>query len=521
MAFLPRSKHRHYIARSLPSLKPKPIALYPPLLKVRQILVDMDNIKDAVPMHGRKAKSAGYVNYDFFASPQDAYGNLAYGMRLGSGIAQVSAFARPVGDDRGIMLSGFAWRRQSESGNTLLIGDAQSRQGKYEESLRFDGVQYVGQNLAYDAGWQRTDFGDSAMHLGQFLIEASAWRPMGRLFTLQTHLFADSTNTLLALGGAWTTPRWGQVSFGIAPASAHGVTGFFGYALNTRRVHFTVDDRTWAAQSIGIDGVMPGNYRQLKMDLQYVSSPATKVHLGFGTQTQGGFNVNNLAIGYAQRVENTDLHVDFTQSGSSFAHSSGLVTYFSLPLGNARSLTAQNVLTGGYAAKTISFKQDSDASGLGTSYALEFGQNGRSFSDATITAATLGSTAQVQLSRMGGPLEWSSEFSGSIVFFGGAPFAAGQMIDQSTAFDTLKGRSSAMLTIVNYRGRPLSAGSIVRAIGEDGSWRIAEDGRVSLDDLTIGPQTLLVSSGTSTCVVGIVMPPNVNGSYDLGRQICR
>jgi hypothetical protein len=467
-----------------------------------------------------RTKTASYVNYDFLASPQDAHGNLAYGMRLGSGVAELDALARPIGDARGIMLSGLAWRAQSEPGNVLIIGDAQSRQGKYEESVRFDGVQYAGQNVAYDIGWERTDFGDSAMHFGRFMTEAAAWKPLGR-FTAEAHLFADSSTKLLALGGTWATPRFGQLSFGIAPSARHGLTGYLGYAYATPLLRFTLDDRTWSAQGFSFGDLVPGNYRRLQADLQYNTSPTTKLHVAFSTQAQSGFSVNSVAVGYIERFQGAEMHVDLTQSGSPFAHNAGLATYFSLPLGGGRRVIAQNTLAAGDAARTISFKQDAPASGTGTSYALDLAQNGTSFANALVGLKSAGSTTQLQLSRAGGLVTWSSEFTGSLVFLGGTAFAANQTIDQSDAFDTLKGRNSVIVTIVDSHGFALPGGSIVRAAGEDGAWRLDAAGRTTLTDVVAGPQTLNVTTSAYTCVVAVSIPPNLGVSTDLGVQVCR
>jgi hypothetical protein len=44
---------------------------------------------------------------------------------------------------------------------------------------------------------------------------------------------------------------------------------------------------------------------------------------------------------------------------------------------------------------------------------------------------------------------------------------------------------------------------------------------VDIDDMPTGPETLIVTLPKGTCVIGIVMPPNVeSGSYDLGKQLC-
>jgi hypothetical protein len=501
--------------------------IHPP--SVRSTSLAYERIRTVTPVNeadvplqrGNTRRSASYFNYDVFGSPQTAYGTFAYGMRVGSGVAQISTLARAAGDQHGIMLTGLGWRRQSDSGNTLVIGDAQSHLGKYEDSVRFDGVQYAGTNFAYDVGWERTDFGDAAMHFGQFVTEATAWKPLGPRFTAEAHIFGDSGTKLVAIGGIWTTPRFGQLRFGVAPIGTQGNTGFFAYNFTSPRWNVSVDDRIWDAQSYQVGLYTPENYRQMKATLQYAVSPATKVRVGFGTQSQGGFAVHTAFMGFVQNVQGTEVHVDYTQSSSSFARNAGLVTYLSVPLGGGRSVTAQNTLAGGISAKTLTLKQDTRSDGLGTSYAVDFGQNGTSFTDAQITSRSAGSTTQLQLARFAGPLSWSSEFSGAIVFFGGRPFATNQPIDQTDAFDTLKGRSSATVTLVTPAGDVLPPGSIVRSFGDIAQWRIDEDGHVSLTDVDTGPQTLLVTTPSGTCIASITMPPNMNTSYDLGKQICR
>jgi outer membrane usher protein FimD/PapC len=107
------------------------------------------------------------------------------------------------------------------------------------------------------------------------------------------------------------------------------------------------------------------------------------------------------------------------------------------------------------------------------------------------------------------------------MFLDGRTLATNQTIDQSGAYDMLKGRSSIGITIVRRNGEPIPAGSTVRAIGEDGQWRVDSDGRVELDDITAGPQTLLVTLPSGVCTIGIVAPPATNIAYDLGKQICR
>jgi hypothetical protein len=149
------------------------------------------------------------------------------------------------------------------------------------------------------------------------------------------------------------------------------------------------------------------------------------------------------------------------------------------------------------------------------------GQNGTSFADAMLNLRTAGSTAQFELSHFGGPISWIAEFSGALMFLDARPLAANQTIDQSRAVDALKGRSSVALTIVNGTGSAIAAGSAVRAIGENGEWRVDGDGRVELDDIAAGPQTLIVTLASGSCVIGIMAPPAFDGPYDLGKQICR
>jgi hypothetical protein len=470
-----------------------------------------------------KHRSASYVNYDLLASEDNVYGIFGYGMRAGSGVAQVNVLARAVGEYRGLMLAGAAWQYHSDAtGNTFTIGDAESLRGKYEDSVRFDGVQYTSQNLTYDVGWERTDFGDSAMHLGSFVTEATATKPLTPQLTGEAHFYSDASTAMLGLGAIWNTPRTGQLHFGLAPTTSKGVTGFFSYTFTSPRVNLTLEDRVWSASSNLAAGTFPeDNYRQLQGTLQYKTSSTTAIRLQYGTQAQSGFAARSMILGFVQKLNDADLHIDFASTAAGSFHNAGLTSYFSLPLGNGRSITSQNMLLNGAASNNVTVKQNLPESGVGTSYALRFDGSGTSFADATVSTQTSGSSSKFELSRVAGQVAWNSELSGSVFFFGGTPVRVNQTIDQSSAFDALRGRGAATLRIVSETGTPLPTGLIVRALNDDGEWRVTQDGRVELSDIATGPQTLIVASRQVTCVVATVVPPAINGKADLGTQVCR
>lgn len=474
------------------------------------------------PMRPNTRHSGSYLNYDVFASPQSAYGIFGYGTRVGSGIAQVDVLARAFGENRGIMLAGLAWQRHNDTtGSTLTIGDSESYRGKYEESVRFDGISYTSRNLSYALGWERTDFGESAMRFGSAVAQVSATKRIAPRLTGEAHFFADASTQLIGLGATWATPTMGEVRLGLAPARGHGLTGFFGYAFTSPRLRVSIDDRIWGAQSFDIGELAPANYRQLRATVEYKTSPTDAVRVAYATQAQGGFSTRATTLGYSKRVGGTDLHVDFASTASGSLHNTGVATYLSVPLGGGRSVTEQNSLQGGTASNSITYKQDLPESGVGTAYALNYGRNGTSITSASVTSQTLGSTTKVDVSHVGNTFAWDAEFSGSVFFFDGRPYAVNQTLDQSQALDALNGRGSANLMIVSETGRPLPAGSIVRVLGESGEWRVDADGSVEIDDLATGPQTLIVTLPHGTCILGIIMPPNLqSSSYDFGKQLC-
>jgi outer membrane usher protein FimD/PapC len=463
-----------------------------------------------------------YVNYDVFAWPQNVYGEFAYGMRLGAGVAQVGLLARALGEGRGITLLGAAWQRHSNiTGSTLTIGDAESYRGKYEESVRFDGVQYAGRNVSYAFGWERTDFPDSPVHFGSLMAQLTASKDLGRRLTAEAHFFADANSDLIGAGATWTTAGMGRVRFGAAPARGRGVTGFVAYAFTSPRLSITIDDRVWGAQAFDPGAFAPPNYRQLRATAEYRTSLTDTMRLTYAAQSQGGLPIRTTTLGYAKRIEGTELHVDLVTSAAGSVRNTGLATYLSIPVGVGLTLSEQGSVQGGAALNSVTLKQNIPDSGIGRSYALDFGSNSAAVTDARFVSGTPGSTTQLELSRFGGQLGWNAEFSGAVTFINGKALAANQKIDQSTAFDVLKGRSAAALTILAESGQSLPAGSLIRVIGETGAWRSDADGRVQITDIATGPQTLIVTLPTSTCVVGVTIPPNVNGPSDLGKQVCR
>jgi outer membrane usher protein FimD/PapC len=467
--------------------------------------------------------NAAYINYDLLASPQETYGLFGYGRRIGSGVVQLGFLARAAGDDRTFTLIGAGWQRHSEhGGSTVTIGDAESYRGKYEESVRFTGVQYAARNLAYSLGFERADLPDSPMHFGSVMAQLTASRVLGKRLTAETHLFADSGATLLGLAAGWRTPAAGELHLGLAPERTKGLTGFFSYAYASRRVHVAIDDRVWGAQSYAPGIPAPANYRGAHATLEYnISRHGDAIRVTYATQTQGVFSVRTATAGYVARIDGADLHIDLASAGAAGMHRIGLDTYFSVPLDGRRVLTEATSSQGNALSSAVTLRQDLPESGVGTGYAVNMGQSGTAYADATVNLRSSASSTQLELSRFGGELSWNAEFSGALMFLDGRTLATNQTIDQSGAYDMLKGRSSIGITIVRRNGEPIPAGSTVSAIGEDGQWRVDSDGRVELDDITAGPQTLLVTLPSGVCTIGIVAPPATNIAYDLGKQICR
>lgn len=449
-----------------------------------------------------------YFNYDVLAAPHDVHALFGWGVRVGSGVAEIDTAARMQGETRGISLAGFAWRAESPSG-VLVIGDAQTLRGKYEDPVRFDGVQFAGRNVTYEAGWERTDFGDGAMQLGRFVTEATAQKVINSRLTAQAHLFAGSQTSLIALGAIYRTPYSGLIAFGVAPEQDGALTGFWGYALTSPRWSASLDDR------------VTQNVQRFSADVRYRIAPGSEVHLRDGYQRQGAARIRALSFGYAQTVNDAELHVDFVRNAGSFSHSAGLATYLSLPMGGRRSITAQSDLSNGAASRTIALKQDAPDDAAGTGYDIEFGESGGSrFQNATFISQTGASTAQLALSRTGGPLSWNAEFSGSLLLLDGKHLAARRQIDANGAFQTLSGRGAASLTLVMRDGSPVPEGSLVRALASDAVWRAGTGGRVTIDDLQPGAQTLIVTLPKGACIASIVMPPLITEPADLGKQIC-
>ena len=463
------------------------------------------------------------MNYDFFASPQEAYGIFGYGNRVGNGVAELDALARAFGENRAVILLGAAWQRHSDiSGSTLTIGDAESYRGKYEDSVRFDGILFSGRDVSYALGWERTDVPDSVMHFGSLMAQLTASKTLNRRLIGEAHFFADSGMDVIGVGAAWTTRGMGDFRFGVAPDRDRGITGFYGYAFNSPRLRLAIDDRIWGTQGFDLDRREPPNYRQLRMTAEYKTSPSDTLRFAYGTQFQGAFSTRTVTLGYIERIEGAELHVDLGSSAAGRMHNAGLATYLSLPVGSGLALTEQSSLQGGASSANVQLKQNLRDDGIGTGYALNLGRSGTSFADASFTSGTSGSTTQIELSRFGaGGISWDAEFSGALIFVNGQRLALNQKIDQGSASDILKGRSAIALALVTETGQPLPVGSIVRALGESGNWRVEADGRVQIDDIAAGPQTLIVTLPYGTCVAGVAIPPNPNGTSDLGRQVCR
>jgi hypothetical protein len=477
----------------------------------------------AIPVRVPAARiNPAYLNYDFRASPRDVHGSFDYGLPLGSGIAQVSTLARLFGEHRGVMLTGFSWQRYSDSGNTLVIGDSESRRGLYEDTVRFDGIQYSSPDFSYDAGWQRTDFGDAPMRTGGFVAQATAAKPLSAHLRAEAHIFAGSGTLLIGAGGVWSNTRFGDLQFGVAPARRQGITGYFGYALHARKLKFTLDDRIWTAQA-AVDSaqLVQPNYRQLRAAVEYAAAPDTTLRLIYGLQTQGFLSARTLTAGYARRVGDADAHLDFAAVSSGGRRSAGFTTYLSVPLGEGRSFLEQSSLSGGVPESAVTLKQDLPNSGTGAAYALKLENAGTSLTDATFHAQTNGSSTQVELLRAAGRMDWNSEFSGSLVFFGGKELGVNQTIDASGAFQTLKGRTAVRMRVVAESGKALPPGAIVRALYEPGEWRLSSNGDVELDQITPGPQTFIVTTPSASCSIATIVPPAVSGEPDMGTQVCR
>lgn len=469
-----------------------------------------------------KASNPGYLNYDFRASPRDVHASFDYGLRLGSGIAQFSTLARAVGESRGIMLSGLAWQRHSDSGNTLIVGDSESRRAQYEDAVRFDGIQYSSPDFAYDVGWLRTDFGNGEMRFGSFVAQATATKHVSERLQLDAHLFTGSGTALAGLDADWTSPHAGDVLLGLAPAGGHGLTGFFGYTAHSGPLKFTLDDRIWSAQGAQPAELEAPNSRQLHAALEYHLSFAASVRAVYGSQSQAGFSARTLTVGFIRRVGDAEAHLDFAAANSNHAHNAGFTTYLSVPMGGGRTFQEQSSLAGGVPASTVTLKQDLPQSGNGSAYALKFDNGGTtSLTDAMFRSQTGGSSTQVEILRSGPRLDWNSEFTGSLVFFGGKAVGINQIIDQSGAFDALKGRTAAKVRIVTETGKALPAGALVRALYELGQWRLGSDGYVELDNLEPGPQSFVVTTASGTCLVTTIVPPPVGGEPDIGTQVCR
>ncbi len=462
------------------------------------------------PAHRAQAHrhKAIYFNYDVLAAPHDVHALLGWGVRVGNGVAEIDTAARLQGETRGFTLAGFAWRAQSPSG-VLVIGDAQTLRGKYEDPVRFDGIQFAGRNLTYEAGWERTDFGDGAMQLGRFVTEATAQKTINSRFTAQAHLFAGSETALIALGGTYSTPYAGRLAFGVAPEQSGALTGFWSYALTAPKWSASLEDR-----------ITP-NVRRLSADVHYRIAPGSELHLREAFQRQGAVELRALTLGYAQTIDDAELHVDVVRNAGSFSHSSGLTTYLSLPMGGGRSITAQNDLSGGAASRTVAYKQEAPDNARGTGYDIELGESGGTrFENAAIVSQTGASTTQLAISRTGGPLSWNAEFSGSLLLLDGKHLAAQQQIGAEGALETLSGRGAAAVMLVMRDGTAVPEGSLVRAFGSDAVWRTASDGRLTIDNLQAGPQTLIVSLPKGACVAAIVMPALISGPTDLGKQLC-
>lgn len=470
----------------------------------------------------RAPANPAYLNYDFRASPRDAHASFDYGLRLGTGIAQLSTLARLFGESRGVMVTGLSWQRYSDSGNTLIVGDSESRRGLYEDTVRFDGIQYSSPDFSYDAGWQRTDAGDAPMHVAGFIAQATAAKDLTSHLRAEAHMFSGSGTLLIGAGATWSNAHLGDVHFGFAPARGHGVTGFFGYSLHSRKLKFTLDDRAWSAQNSDPAQLAQPNYRQLRAAIEYAASPVTKVRLIYGSQTQGFLSARTLTLGYVRHIGDAEAHVDFAAASSGTRRSAGFTTYLSVPLSSGRSFLEQSSLSGGVPESAVTLKQDLPDSQIGTGYALKFeNAAGTSLTDATFHAQTSGSSAQVELLRVGPRVDWNSEVSGSLVFFGGKRLAVNQTIDASGAFETLKGRTAVKMRVVAESGKALPPGAIVRALYEPGEWRLSSNGYVELDQVTPGPQTFIVTTPSATCVIATIVPPPVAGEPDIGTQICR
>jgi hypothetical protein len=434
----------------------------------------------------------------------------------------VDVLAREAGENRGIVLAGAGWQRQSGDGdNTLTIGDAETMRGRYEESVRFDGVQYASPSVSYAVGWERTDFADTAVHYGSFVTAVTATKALNSRLRAEAHLFADGGTALAGVGAAWTTPSFGQVSLGIAPERGRGVTGYFGYSYSSSRLRISVDDRIWGAQNIDMGMPEMANYRQLQTSLEYRTSPATSLRFAVANQSMGGSAVRTAGLGFVEKLNaGSEFHLDLISTHAGTLRSTGLTTYFSVPTGAGSSVVAQQTLAGSAAASAVTLKQDIPKSGVGTAYSVNFGHGATPYTDATFTSQTVGSTAKLELSRFGASTSWTWEFSGSLLFLGGKAYASHQVVDPDSAADALHGRASANVTLVNEMGAPLPAGAVVRVVGDNAQARISLDGDVQLLNFPAGTQTLIVSLAHANCIAGIVMPPNATASYDLGRHVC-
>jgi outer membrane usher protein FimD/PapC len=335
---------------------------------------------------------------------------------------------------------------------------------------------------------------------------------------VQGELFADATTKFAALGGTWRTLHAGNVQVGIAPA-ASGLTGYVAYTLYTPRLAVNVGDRVWSPQVVDAEDTLP-NSRQLRGTVDYTVTRTGKVHFAYASMVQGGFPLRTYALGYVQRMGGLDLHADVTETVAFGTTRAGLAAYFSLPLGNGTTLSGANNAFNAISQNPTTPKQQRMSTDFGAQYALNFG-DGTSLTNATFSSRAAGSTARLNVSRFGGHVSLNSEFSGSLVFLGGKALATNEVIDQDSALDALNGRSAATLIAVNESGQWLSAGTIVRAATDVGQWRVGPDGRVDIDDIGAGPQTLVVTSRTANCIIAIVVPPNATNAYDLGTQVCR